>query len=170
MSHHPSILRAVLFATLVLLSCQDGARGRSDTSSPNIAFAIRSLDGDSDLPADSAWSQNDDRDSVDIVIYGGKGLTLSTASVELLTERSVDGDPVKPPPTDPTLVTWKRFLNVRVDSLPAASQGRQLLTLRPSEIQKHVHDESSDRWIRSIRVRIEFGGTEVARSLDLLWD
>lgn len=172
MSYHPSILRAVVFTTLVLLSCQDAARGRLDTSThvPQIEFAIRSLDGDSTQPSDSVWSQNDNRDSVGIVISDGKGLTLSTVSIELLTERSVEGDPVRPPPADPRVVTWKTFTNVTVDSLPGVSRGRQLLTLRPSVMQQEVHDQSSDRWIRSIRVQIQFDGAEVARSFDLLWD
>ena len=172
MSLPPAILRVLLPATLAGLACRGvPAKDTSAaTHAPQVQFAIVSLDGDSTSALDSVWSQNDDVDSVDVLISDAGGLVISSVDVNLVIEHRSEGDAVQRAAAAPEVISWVTLRNVAVDSLLGESRGRRLLTLRPSALQKHVAARGADLWVVSVNMSILLPSRPVTRSLELLWD
>jgi len=149
--------------------------GSSATNDAQVRFVIHRLAPDSGrtLSAhDSVWSQNDDRDSVLVLVSGADGVVLSLVSIHVVAGERFEGDAlrnttaVEQPPVPVTMLR-----NVLTDSLPLIDGARIVWRFRPSELQDQISKRGSDLWLNSMIVRIQpVSGPVIQRSLEFLWD
>jgi hypothetical protein len=145
----------LLVTTTAAVGCElNGAKARGSDSSaaalpsarvstlaetPRIIFHIPPLVATADRPrerADTLWSPNDDRDSVQVALTGVSDSAHVSIRVEALIEPQSQGED---PPVRTTrgrrAVTWKTVKNIRLDSLTRLGEGHLLLLLQPSGLK-----------------------------------
>ena len=167
---------ALIVVSIVVGSCgQTSARLSGDARhQPGVQFWIIPRVGSAD-PAtqrfDSIWSQNQEVDSIAILLTGADGMKLPLAVLELIADSSVEGDGYMAYPTTRTLV-WHSLRDVVVDSLEPIHGSRRLLDIRPSLLWDRVQADVGKHFRPSaLRVRLEFGGGGTfTRTLEFLWD
>jgi len=146
---------------------------------PRLQFVIRHLEAGQKETVDSVWSQNDNRDSVAVVIVGGEGMVLSSVNVELGVAERAEGDAYINASLPSHAIPWKVLTNVAVDTLPLLQAARVLFYIRPSQLQEEigrnrkfvVDSVEVGLWVESVKVRISWPPAhERSWSLGLLWD
>jgi hypothetical protein len=144
-----------------------------------VQFVIHHLGTGQQKTADSVWSQNDNRDSVAVLIVGGEGVVLSSVSVELVVALRAEGDADINSSLPSDTIPWKALTNVPVDSLPLVQTARLLFYIQPSQLQEEigrnrrsiVQSVEVGSWVEAVRVRISWPPAhERSRWLELLWD
>jgi hypothetical protein len=147
----------------------------SATNNPQIRFVIYDLDPDSGRTSsgqDSVWSQNDDRDSVLVLVSGADETLLAVVSIDVVAGERFEGDAlrnataVEQPPVPVTVLR-----NLSTDSLPGMDGARIVWRFRPSDLQSQISKRGKDLWLTSMIVRVQpTSGRGAQRSLEFLWD
>ena len=169
-----SSVAQLLIVTALLTACAAPNKDREASTArlPAIQFRITPLDlaaGDT-ARNHSVWSQNDYRDSVQILISGADGTVLPHVVVHLVLKESVEGDG-RGTGAAPVTVPWRTITALSVDSLPETLYGRLLLTIRPSVLWQGATGRSPvDMFPAMVRVEIRLENGSITRSLDLHWD
>jgi hypothetical protein len=146
---------------------------RASNTQPIIAFYIRDLEnqnGHATRP-ESVWSQNDNMDSITIVISGPPTMVLRDVAIDLVGGPATEGDAVVVDKTRQE-VRWRSFKDVVVDSLHDTFGGKQLLRIQPSVLWKTFRDLTGhDFFVDSLHVSVEtLAGQKVERGLGIRWD
>lgn len=135
------------------------ARAVSAAQGPRIVFHVSPLVATAERARtriDTVWSQNDDRDAIEVELIGGAGASFVDVEVDLEIEPTFEGDePPTPTPKAARFVRWKELKRVHLDSLPRAGSGYRLLLLRPSAVMadKVISKDVSEA-VGGIRVSI----------------
>ena len=116
----------------------NSARLLSAAQEPRIVFHVPPLVATAERNrerADTLWSPNDDRDSIQVELIGGRGAPFVDFRVEALIEPKFQGDdPPTPTPKGVRWVSWKELKRIHLDSLPRLGSGHLLFLLRPSKV------------------------------------
>ncbi len=115
---------------------------------------------------DTIWSQNDNRDSVAVVIDASSA--LREVSLDLVGQFMVEGDGNLPPnPPAAPVIRWSSLAPSDI-----GSSDQFIQWLRPSVLHRSYQMAAgSQMWITSLRVRVVTGdGRQIIRDLVMLWD
>jgi hypothetical protein len=138
------------FLALALCGACDRSTGR--TEAPQVADALQIADrrtvpqilfwiepvipttGSPIGAVDTAWSGNDDRDSIRVLVAGASPGTRASARIDV----GVVEQPADPhadlPPIGSRFVTWRTITDFSVDSLPAVAQGQRLAVISVADL------------------------------------
>jgi hypothetical protein len=142
---------------------------------PTIEFYVRRLvanDGMAGPRSASVWSQNDDVDSITVVIAEGLGMVVREAGIDLVGRLAVEGDARIDSQLVPRVVRWLTLTQIKLDSLPSVPGGKRLLAVRPSELwDQYKMRAGGSMAVDSVHVTVDLmGGPRIAGGLSLLWD
>lgn len=119
------------------------------------------------------WSQNDDADSVGVVIDAAPGSAIDTMIIELLGRERSGGDARSDAvrPLLPTML-WRQVVSVTVDTLPSTSDGHRIILLQPSELWRAFRERGPGAaFLDSVHVTLRLTNGTVGRyGLGLLFD
>lgn len=176
-------IRGLIGSSLLLVACKSReaipakAQLPSSSSAPEVVFYVPPLVEASRarFTSVSEWSQNDDRDTIYVVLRGG---SLESAvlgvSIDALVRRvslADEAENVVPKDTIGRRVEWQRRVPIRADSLPKLGDGVLLKILQPSQIDRSVPgvDTKADEHVVVLRVTVLLpSGAEVTRTVKLL--
>jgi hypothetical protein len=124
------------------------------------------------LPS-ASWSQNDDHDSLFVVLHGQMGSGAVALSLDAFVRRvslEDEGKGMVPLDTVGRRVPWKQ-LTLQLDSLPKMNRGRVLVALRPTLLDSLVPgvDRKRDEQVVSLMATVRLSSGEVvSKSVALL--
>lgn len=155
------------------LTSSEGFRAGTPAQVPRIIFHVPPLLATAERPrerADTVWSPNDDRDSIQVVLIGGSNRSHVDIKVEVLIEPQSQGEDPPRAGRGARAVTWKTIKDVRLDSLSHVGDGHLLLLVVPSTVKadRTIAMDASEE-VGGIRVSvISSDGQTTSASLSFL--